>query len=398
MTEIEGSNGSRDLASADELSYRLEQQRILADFGAEALRTPNVELMLTSAARLAAEGMRTNLAKVMRYSDERHCLQVIAGFGWKPGVVGEVTMGADAGSPAGFAFQLGEAVISNHLGKESKFRTPDFMIDHGVRRAINILISVNGKSWGILEVDSTQPGEFSAADMSFMQGFANLIGVAIERQAVEEELRSARAHQELLTREASHRVKNSLAIVSAMLALQKSAQPDLALAKILADAQQRIGTVATAHDLLWQSKVLGKIDLADIVPQLCETLQQTSPDHNISHNIEAEIIDADIGIPLGLLLNELVTNAIKYAYPDFAGPIEIRGYRSGKDYKVEVADEGDGFPENFDEDVERSSSLGMRLVKSLAKQIDATISFSEAGSSGLVTIAFPLADDETAAA
>ncbi|MGB3795855.1 MAG: histidine kinase dimerization/phosphoacceptor domain -containing protein [Alteraurantiacibacter sp.] len=390
MTVTEMPEGGESAPTADELSYRLEQQRLLADFGVEALRTPDVEIMLSSATRLAAKGMRTNLSKVLCYDEKEKNLQVIAGIGWKPGVVGVVSIGADTGSPAGYAFQTGEAVISNQLNMESKFRTPDFMIEHGVRRAINILIQVYGKSWGVLEVDSTEPGEFGSADMSFMQGFANLIGVAMERQEMDDQLRAARKHQELLTREASHRVKNSLAIVSAMLGLQKGTQTDLAISKALADAQRRISTVATAHDLLWQSKTVGMIDLADIVPQLCDALQQTAPDHLISHDIEAETVDADLGITLGLLINELVTNAIKYAYPDRAGPIHIKGYRAGDSYNVEVADQGEGFPESFNSLTERSSSLGMRLIKSLGRQIEATVSFSEPGNTGLVTIHFPL--------
>lgn len=388
LAQIEETEGGNAPAAPDELSYRLGQQKNLADFGAEALRSPDPSFMLNSAARLAATGMQTKLAKVLRYSDEDRNLLIVAGVGWKPGIVGETALGADAGSPAGYAFQTGEAVISNHLDQEDTFRTPDFMRDHGVKRAINILIQVRGKSWGVLEVDSTKPGRFGSADLEFMKGFANMIGVAIERANVEEELRAARKHQELLTREASHRVKNSLAMVSSMLGLQSSRQFDPDTAAILANAQHRIGTIATAHDLLWKGGSVGMIDLADIIPRLCETLDQTETLHTVACNMQPRSVEADRAIPLGLLVNELVTNAMKYAYGDGGGLIEVTGRITDGEYAVIVRDEGIGFSKDFE--TSKSSGLGLRLVRSLGSQLGANISFSGPGKGGTVEIAFPL--------
>ena len=390
MAEIDKAHGTDRDVSSNELSYRLGQQRVLADFGAEALRSPDSRLMLSSAARLAAEGMRSHLAKVLQYSEATQELLVVAGVGWDDGVVGNARMGADTGSPGGYAFQTGESVISNHLDRESKFRTPQFMIDHGVSRAINILIQVHGKKWGVLEVDSTQPGKFGSADLAFLKGLANLVGVAIERQNVEEELRKARKHQELLTREASHRVKNSLAIVSAMLGLQKGDHTDPEIASVLSDAQKRIGTVATAHDLLWQGETVGTIDLADIIPRLCETIQQAASQHEVTSDVQPAIVAADTGIPVGLMVNELVTNAVKYAYPGSGGPIYVKGQVASDRYVIEISDEGEGFPIEFDKKTDGRSGLGMRLVRSLSNRINADTSFSEPGIPGRVKISFPL--------
>ena len=389
MAEVEEATDEGARAAPEELSYRLGQQENLAAFGAEALRSPDPSFMLNSAARLAAKGMQTKLAKVLRYSDEDRNLLVVAGVGWKPGVVGQTTLGADAESPAGYAFQTGEAVISNHLDQEDTFRTPDFMRKHGVKRAINILIQVHGKSWGVLEVDSKSAGRFGSADMEFMKGFANMLGVAIERHHAEEELRSARKHQELLTREASHRVKNSLAMVSSMLSLQSNRQFDPDIAAILANAQHRIGTIATAHDLLWKGGSVGRIDLADIIPQLCETLDQTTAIHTVSCDMQSHVVSADIAIPLGLLVNELVTNAMKYAYADGGGTVDVTGGETDGEYRITVRDEGVGFPKDLESS--HSSGLGLRLVRSLGTKIDANISFSEPGESGTVEIVFPIA-------
>jgi two-component sensor histidine kinase len=254
---------------------------------------------------------------------------------------------------------------------------------------------VNGMSWGVLEVDSQKPGKFGTADLSFMKGLANMIGVAIERYNVEEELRTARKHQELLTREASHRVKNSLAIVSSMLALQKNRQRDPAIGAILTNAQHRIETVAAAHDLLWQGQSVGMIDLADMISKLCETLDQTAPQHSVDSEMQSCIVEADTGIPAGLLVNELVTNAIKYAYCEGGGSIAVRGCAADDGYKITVRDEGIGFPADFES--LQSAGLGLRLVRSLGQQLNAEISFSEPGRGGTVEIVLPLPDKQPTA-
>jgi GAF domain-containing protein len=133
-------------------------------------------------------------------------------------------------SPAGFAFQTGQMVISNHLHEETRFRTPKLLSDHGIRRAINVLIARGGEGhlpFGVLEVDSPEPGQFDVADADFLAGFAGLLGIAIERQHADADLREALDHQAMLTREMSHRVKNSLASVVGLLRVQsRSAQSE----------------------------------------------------------------------------------------------------------------------------------------------------------------------------
>ncbi len=138
-------------------------------------------------------------------------------------MVGHARTAADTESPVGYAFHTGEPIISNHLAEETRFRTPALLVEHGIKRAINVLIQEDGQRYGVLEVDSPTPGRFTAADLAFLQGFANLLGVALERQRVEEarqqseaRLQKAVAHQEVLTREISHRVKNSLAMVAGL--------------------------------------------------------------------------------------------------------------------------------------------------------------------------------------
>ena len=208
------------VADADALlAYRLEQQAILSDFGLVALRSRDLENLLHEAATLCARGMRVRLCKVLEYRRASQDLLLRAGVGWRDGLVGQATVGADLASPAGYALQTGKPVISNHLENEDRFRTPSLMAEHGVRRAVNVLIQTGDGAWGVLEVDSPDEGHFEAADIAFLQGFANLIGVAIERQQIEQALEAAVEHERLLVQETSHRVKNSLTLVASLLHL-----------------------------------------------------------------------------------------------------------------------------------------------------------------------------------
>ena len=389
VTVIEQSPGGDAPPGAGELQYRLRQQSILADFGIEALRARDLDPMLQRATELCGEGMRSKYCKFLEYRPEQDTLLVRAGVGWAPGVVGSTEMRTDLASPAGFALETGEPVISNHLENEDRFRTPAFMAEHNIRRAINVLVEISGKRFGVLEVDSSDEGKFEPADLSFMQGFANLIGVAIERQQAEQRLSDAMEHQEQLTREASHRVKNSLALVSAMLNLQMQEDDDPRITRLLGDAQARITAIAQTHDQLWRGEQVGIVALNDLVCGIATGLAEQAPNHRIDCDIDPILISADVAIPMGLLVAELVTNAIKYAYDDTGGAIAVT-IRSVDGWIVLTAsDEGVGLPADFDLKTASRKSLGMRMIGSLARQLRGTIVIENASGGTCATLDVP---------
>ena len=129
---------------------------------------------------------------------------------------------ASMASPAGYALHTGKPVISNHLDIEDRFRTPELLVQHGIRRAMNVILQGDGTPYGVLEVDSRSEGEFAQSDIVFLQGVANILGMAIERQRMEGNLRQALDRQQLLIKEVNHRVNNSLQIVASMLHLHAS--------------------------------------------------------------------------------------------------------------------------------------------------------------------------------
>jgi two-component sensor histidine kinase len=353
-----------------ELPYRLRQQSLLGEFGRSALQTRDIGQILQRATELCAQGLDTPFAKVLEYLPDEKRLLVRAGVGWESETIGHVSLGIDMESPAGFAFQTGQIVISNHLQEETRFRTPKLLSDHKIKRAINVLIARGGEGhlpFGVLEVDSPDAGQFDLADADFLAGFAGLLGIAIERQHADAHLQESLEHQAMLTREMSHRVKNSLASVVGLLRVQGRNAQSEDVQNALKDAASRITTIAQVHDHLWRSTKIGFVDIADFAGELCRKLQETVS-HKVICTFDHLMISADKAIPLGLLINELVTNAAKHAYAGGAGLIQVAGERRGAELNVQVSDQGIGLPNDFDIDQPRAS-LGFKVINSLLVQL-----------------------------
>ena len=345
--------------------------------------------MLDQTVRMVAEGLEAELAKVLEYIPAEKRLLMRAGVGWDAGLVGTATIGADLESPSGYALRTGKPVISNHLENEERFRTPELLSSHSVRRAMNVILQGDGVPYGILEVDSRSEGEFTEHDISFLQGAANILGMAIERQTQERKLKAALEHQQVLVKEINHRVKNSLQLVSSMLNLQAGADP--LVAERLQDASSRIAAIARAHDRLYRSPQIAKIDLAEYLVAVCGDLNEVTPHCEVVCDApETIFMSTDRAIRVALLVTELVTNSAKHAYPDGqSGRVWVGLARgNGETARITVRDDGVGLPADFE--MGRGTGLGMRLAMALAQQTDAVIRANRLASGTEFVIEVPL--------
>jgi two-component sensor histidine kinase len=364
------------------LHLRIRQQEILAELGVSALQGIKFTELLNHVVRLVAEGLEAEYCKVLEYLPAENRFLVRAGVGWGEGVVGSATLGADLASPAGFALHTGKPVISNHLENEQRFRTPELLLEHGIRRAMNVILQGDGAPFGVLEVDSKSSGEFSKHDLAFLQGAANILGMAIEQQHSQRKLQGALDRHQLLLKEVNHRVKNSLQVVASMLHLQANAVGS-ELGESLNDAASRISAVGRAYDRLAFAADYEKIDLIAYLKEVLEDLERAVSPNVIHFEAPQEIsISADRAILMGLIINELVSNAGKYAYPDRPGPIWVTVAQIEKRaVALSIRDEGVGLPTGFD--LAKSKRLGARLVSALSEQLGAELTkpASAAGSS-----------------
>jgi len=374
VVEPSTSDNQPDDLTGRALRQRIRQQELLAELGVLALQRTGFISMLNHTARVTAEGLGAEYCKVLEYIPADNRLLVRAGVGWEEGVVGSASVGADLASPAGYALRTGKPVISNHLANEQRFRTPELLVHHGIRRAMNVILQRDGSPFGVLEVDSTSEGEFGEHDIAFLQGAANILGMAIEQQQYQRKLQVALDRHQVLLKEVNHRVKNSLQVVTAMLQLQANSVGDPALSERLNEASSRVNAVGRAYERLAYNADYENIELVEYLREIIGDLEPTVAPCKIQFEAPEEIqIPADRAILVGLIINELVSNAGKYAYPDRAGGlIWVRLFQSDKNsILVSVGDEGAGLPPGFDPMT--SKRLGTRLVNALSKQLGAEL-------------------------
>ena len=369
-----GSTDKPDL-SLRALQQRIRQQEILASLGVTALHGASFDELLDSTARMAAEGLRSEFSKVLEYMPTEGRFLVRAGVGWDPGVVGVATVGADLASPAGYALRTGKPVISNHLENEERFRTPEILRQHGVHRAMNVILQGEGRPFGVLEVDSRSDDEFIEHDLAFLQGAANLLGMAIERERQERNLRAALERHEVLLKEMNHRVKNSLAIVSSMLELQASDVGDEAVTPHLSEAAQRVMAVAKAHDQLSHVTEVERMDIGRYISTVCRDLDDSVAQCAIHCDAQAGIeIATDRAISTALVVNELIANAVKHmptGQPDCRIWVKVSAATDQDALVISARDEGAGLPADFD--LARPKGLGMRIVMAFVRQLGGTL-------------------------
>jgi two-component sensor histidine kinase len=377
-------------AVGSSLRLRIRQQEILAELGVLSLQGTPFSELLNQTASLTAEGLEAEFCKVLQYQRKEARFLVTAGVGWGPDVIGIATVGADIESPAGYALVTGKPVISNHLENEDRFRTPELLVRHGIKRAMNVILQGDGSPYGVLEVDSRSEGEFSANDISFLQGAANILGMAIERQRIEANLRAALERNQLLLREVNHRVNNSLALVASMLHLKAATVNDDVKAH-LDEASSRISAIALSHQRLYQTEMFEKIDLGPYLEDICQSFSESLPECLLHVNVKAGIeVPPDQAIPVALFVNELITNSAKYGHPNRRCEVWIEVVRNDKTISVSVRDQGIGLPPNFD--AKSSKGLGMRLVNAFAAQLGGKLRILPRDPGAEFVLIFPASD------
>jgi len=189
-------------------------------------------------------------------------------------------------------------------------------------------------------------------------------------QATIDKLELALTEKAVLFQEVHHRVKNNLQIIASLLSMQSRTIEDPGTAGKLKDTEQRVRSMAMIHEQLYTRKEIASVDLADYVQKLApQLLSSYERDNSISLRLDLDstTLPLERAIPCGLILNELITNALKHAYPDGKGEILVRLVADSNDILLTVADKGCGLPAGFD--WKNSKSLGIAIVRALAKQL-----------------------------
>ncbi|TAG72576.1 MAG: PAS domain S-box protein [Oscillatoriales cyanobacterium] len=198
-----------------------------------------------------------------------------------------------------------------------------------------------------------------------------------DRKLTEARIQAALREKEVLLKEIHHRVKNNMQVVSSLLQLQAQYIEDEPTLALFEESQTRIHSMALIHEQLYQSENIDRIHLPPYVENLIANLYQSFGCGNTSIkfnlNVDSIYLNIETAIPCGLIINELVSNSLKYAFgQSLSGEISINFNESNfPEFHLSIQDDGSGFPADFD--VESSETLGLRLVRMLTQQLEGNL-------------------------
>jgi len=215
-----------------------------------------------------------------------------------------------------------------------------------------------------------------------------LISEIAQRKEAEKKLKSSLREKDILLKEVHHRVKNNLQLISSMLSLQIDSVEDEMILHLFEDSQRRIQSIAMVHEHLYSSEDLEHIDFSEyiklLVENLCSSFQIYPGLIETNLNLKQINLDIDKAIPCSLIINELVSNSLKHAFPDILtsdksskqdNKIDIKTHRSkNSHFLIIISDNGIGFPKNLD--FRNTNTLGLQLVCSLVDQLKGSIKLS----------------------
>jgi len=381
------------LGARDEIARLRRHQQVLMELAhLAAHRLPGDGLLETAVAQVA-RGTEIDHVKLLRYRPETGDLLIEAGVGWKEGVVGRATFGADLSSPPGHAFQTGQPVHILDLRRSDQYRMSATLREHGIVSVLNVPVQIDGSTWGVLEVDSSVERDFSGDTRNFLMIAASIVASAIHReqvglqheQAIAELALESRRHQ-LLLHEMQHRTKNNFQIVLSMIAIQAARLQTENSRNVLGKIDDGIMAMALAHDQLAPAQGGELVNLPTYLRALIASIQK--PLETVAVDVRADELNAPIeyAVPIGLIVNELVTNSVKHGFDEAGGAIQVElvsGAGRGE-LSLEVTDNGKGI------DPAKPGGSGLKLIEALARQVRGRIE-QESSSAGTRTrLAFTL--------
>ncbi|RYJ02874.1 MAG: GAF domain-containing protein, partial [Acetobacteraceae bacterium] len=283
-----------------------------------------------------------------------------------------------------------ETVLIDDAARPGRFAEDGYLARTGGRSVLCIPLLRQLRLTGLLYLEnSLAPYVFTPARVTVLQLLASQAAISLENATLEE--------KEALVREMHHRVKNNLQLVSSLLNLQAARVEDPAVAELFIDSRDRVRSMALVHENLYRAGDYARVPMRHHVETLCAQIERAYRGREgrirLDVSVEPIQLDLDRAISSGLIINELLSNAFKHAFPDdAAGRISITVSQQGGDCVLTVRDDGIGMPAALAADLDASASLGLQLVGDLVQQLHGRLTLGPPPGAEF-TVTFPLPSD-----
>jgi two-component sensor histidine kinase len=392
----------------EKLNVSYNNARLIHEVGLTLTRQRHIEGILNEAAQILEKRLDYDRGMILLADKEMTALSFRAGFGYTEDELSSLRkanfkLQSDSKGILVVCFRERRPFLINDVDEIKHDLSPhslEFVREMGVKSFICCPIVCVDDAIGVLAVDNVKTKQILLqSDIDLLMSLSPEIGISIqnamvtdmqERQfnallAGEGKIRASLKEKEVLLKEIHHRVKNNLQIVSSLLYLQATRTEDPGAVSALRESRARVRSMALIHERLYQSPNLASVDMGGYTRTLVSDLQRFYRTDDSSVRLTVNIDDIPLGIteaiPCGLIINELVSNVLKHAFPKGkGGEITIQLTRESPNHTtLIVSDNGIGFPEHVD--FRNASSLGLTLVNSLVQQLDGSIELDRRGGS-----------------
>lgn len=314
----------------------------------------------------------------------------VASYGAGTDYLDGIELSADAASP------YGQGPVGRCIRENRPVWSGNFLSDpkttawherarrYGWSSAISLPLTRGGRPIGALTIYASTADAFDDRSRRLLIEMATDVSFAIDtfahdsqRVAAEAAVQASLHEKEALLKELHHRVKNNLQVITSLLRLEAGRSTQLHVRNVLGEMQTRVLSMALLHETLYRSGSLARVDLGSYLPRLAtQIFRAQAPSSSVSLQVDVDPVELELdqAVPCGLIVNELVSNTLKHAFPDGAAGevrISLHAVDGGPAVRLTIADNGAGLPADFEE--ARQRSLGLQLVGDLTRELRGTL-------------------------
>ncbi|MEW5859701.1 MAG: CBS domain-containing protein [Cyanobacteriota bacterium] len=381
--------------SPAELLEQLERNRLLTTIALRIHQSLDLDEILNTAVAEVRQFLQTDRVIIYRFNPDLSGTVVVESVadGWQPALSSTIHDNC-FGKNYAQAYKKGRIQVTEDIYTAGLTQCHiDILVLYDIRGSLVVPILQGEHLWGLLcAYHCSGPRRWREFEIDLLKQLSTQIAIAIqqselyqqvqaelaERKRAEEQLKASLKEKEVLLKEIHHRVKNNLQIISSLLKLQSAYTKEEQVLGMFKDSQNRIRSMALIHEKLYQSEDLSRIDFAEYIRDLADNLlrsyKASSQAITLKTTVNDITLNIDTAIPCGLIINELISNSLKHAFPTPSKDNEIciNIYSSGNNqFILHVSDNGIGFPKDLD--FRNTESLGLELVCTLTEQLDGTI-------------------------